>query len=251
MAVSDRATLSGKVKKALAQPQRVLPYARRLAGNARLRVAAGNHTEFYRAVMRREVAKDPDRAIGSDSRESWLAVGQRQYDYLVQHGLNAASRILDVGCGNLRAGWRIAQTVDPGNYYGVDISPDVLRAAQDTIVEFGVEDRFPHLTLVDDLRLSFLPAASFDIIHAHSVFSHTRQDVLEQALDSLPRLLTPSGFFDFTYFESEDRPRVFADEDFYYPTRLLVEMAESRGLHAERMSDWGEYVQAKMRVRRA
>src|SRR6267378_3933260 len=60
--------------------------------------------------------------------------------------------------------------LDAGDYYGIDISPDILLAAQRTLAEAGLQDKVPHLTLVQDLKLAFLPAGYFDAVHAHSVF---------------------------------------------------------------------------------
>ena len=39
-------------------------------------------------------------------------------------------RMLEIGCGNLRAGRLFIDHLDAGDYYGTDISPDILLAAQ-------------------------------------------------------------------------------------------------------------------------
>lgn len=33
---------------------------------------------------------------------------------------------------------------EPGGYYGLDISPDILLAAQRTVIEYGLQDKLPH-----------------------------------------------------------------------------------------------------------
>lgn len=247
--MADRTSLTYKIKKAAASPGRVLPYFRRSARNARLKLASSSHTDFYRAVMADETAKDPDRAIGSDSQDSWMWVGELQHTYLLRHGLRPEHRLLDIGCGNMRAGWRLMQYLDPGNYYGVDISPDILIAAQDTVCRFDLRDRLPYLTVIGDLKLRFLPDGHFDVVIAHSVFSHTPISVIGEALAHVGRVLKPSGFFDFTYFEADGPARNFLREDFYYPTQQILDLVRSHGLTAEKMQDW-DYAQAKIRVRR-
>jgi len=248
--MSERTTVGYKLRRAAAHPRRVVPYLQRLLRNRRLATHRADHIGFYRQVMADETAKDPDRAIGSDSRDSWLRVGQLQHDYLLRHGLRPEHRLLDVGCGNLRAGWRLMQYLERGHYYGIDISPDILLAAQNTIVEFGLQDRLPYLTVIRDLRLEFLPAGLFDVVTAHSVFTHAPLDVIDEALAHAGRLLAPGGFFDFTYFDTDGPPRDFLREDFYYPTARLLDLARSHGLAAERMSDW-DYPQEKIRVTRS
>ncbi|MGH3277226.1 MAG: class I SAM-dependent methyltransferase, partial [Streptosporangiaceae bacterium] len=128
---------------------------------------------YYRAVMRWDTARSREGAVGSKTHDSWLRIGQLQFDYLLGHGLKPQARLLEIGCGNLRAGRLLAEYLDPGNYYGVDISPDILIAAQQVVTDYGLQDRLPHLTLVADLKLAFLPDAWFDVVHAHSVFSHS------------------------------------------------------------------------------
>ena len=102
-------------------------------------------------------------------------------------------RMLEIGCGNLRAGRLFIDYLDPGNYYGLDISPDILLAAQDTMAEFGLQAKLPHLTLVKDLRLGFLPDGLFDFVHAHSVFSHSPIEVIDECLATSAGSWRPAG----------------------------------------------------------
>ena len=44
-----------------------------------------------------------DPALGGHLVKYYLSL---QFDYLVEHGLKPGHRMLDIGCGNLRAGWR-------------------------------------------------------------------------------------------------------------------------------------------------
>jgi SAM-dependent methyltransferase len=55
-----------------------------------------------------------------ESDTSWDAAGQLQLDYLIAAGLTPRSRVLDIGCGALRAGRKIIAYLNAGNYYGID-----------------------------------------------------------------------------------------------------------------------------------
>jgi SAM-dependent methyltransferase len=210
-----------------------------------------NHVAYYRAVMQDTVTQGAARAVGNSDRVRWRKAGARQFNYLRKHGLQPDHRILEIGCGNLRAGWRLIDYLDAGGYYGIDISPEVLLAAQATLVREGVTDKLPHLTLVDNLRFEFLPDAAFDVIHAHSVFSHTPPAVIEEAFRHVARILRPTGFFDFTFNRTDGRERNVLREDFYYRTQTLIDLADRCGLDAEFMDDWEElhHRQSKIRVR--
>lgn len=210
-----------------------------------------NHVAYYRAVMQDTVTQGAARAVGHSERQRWRHAGARQFKYLRKHGLQPHHRVLEIGCGNLRAGHRLIDYLDAGNYYGLDISPEVLIAAQETLIREGVRDKLPYLTIVDDMRFEFLPDALFDVVHAHSVFSHSPLSVIEECFRHVGRILKPEGHFDFTFNKTDGRERNVLREDFYYRTETLIELADRCGLDAVFMDDWEElgHRQSRIRVR--
>lgn len=252
MSAPDRSRLVFKVGYALRHPARVLPYARRRGRDALLSLKTGDHVSYYREVMKSDAARSREGAVGSHTHESWLKLGQLQFDYLVRHGLQPGDRMLEIGCGNLRAGRLFIGYLDPGNYYGIDISPDILLAAQQTITEYGLQAKFPHLTLVSDLKFGFLPPERFSVVHAHSVFSHSPIEVIGECLAHVGRIMTRDGIFDFTFDRTEGAEHHVLREDFYYRTETLVALADKHGLDAQLMQDWEQqgHPQSKIRVTR-
>jgi SAM-dependent methyltransferase len=232
----DRSRLSYKLGYALRHPGRVVPYVRRRGRDALLSLKSGDHVSYYRAVMKSDAARCAEAAVGSHTHESWLKLGQMQFDYLLRHGLEPGDRMLEIGCGNLRAGRLFIDYLDPGNYYGIDISPDILMAAQQ----------------VSDLKFGFLPDAQFTVIHAHSVFSHSPLEVIEECLAHVGRIMTPDAVFDFTFDRTEGAEHQVLREDFYYRTDTLIALAGRYGLSARFMKDWEElpHAQSKIRVTR-
>jgi SAM-dependent methyltransferase len=238
---------------ALRHPGRITPHVRRLARDVKLRLTSPDHVAYYRAVMRADAAKSPEAAVGSKSHERWLALGRMQFDYLLSHGLTPEDRMLEIGCGNLRAGWRFIDYLEPGHYYGIDISPDILLDAQRTLADQNLQNKLPHLTLVGDLTFGFLPAREFTVIHAHSVFSHSPLEVIEQCFENVGRIMHPEGRFDFTFDRTEGAEHHVLWEDFYYRTETLTALAAAHGLSAELMQDWEQlpHKQSKIRVTHA
>lgn len=248
----DRSRLSYKLGYAFRHPGRVVPYARRRGRDALLSLKSGDHVSYYRAVMKSDAARCAEAAVGSHTHESWLKLGQLQFDYLLSHGLRPSDRMLEIGCGNLRAGRLFIGYLDPGHYYGIDISPDILVAAQRTLSDFGLQAKLPHLTLVGDLKLEFLPAAGFTVIHAHSVFSHSPPEVIEECLAHVGRIMARDAIFDFTFDRTDGAEHQVLREDFYYRTQTLVTLAGRYGLDARLMEDWEQlpHAQSKIRVTR-
>ncbi|MGX1563284.1 class I SAM-dependent methyltransferase [Streptomyces sp. NPDC055506] len=247
----NRSTLAHQVRYALRHPGRVPAHARRAARDAWLRLRYRDHISYYRAVMASDAARSAEAAVGHNpSREAWTRIGRMQFDYLVGHGLRPQHRMLEIGCGNLRAGRLFIDHLEVGHYYGIDISPHILLAAQDTLVSEGLQSKMPYLALADDLTFAFLPDAHFDVVHAHSVFSHSPPHVIEECFAHVGRILAPGGFFDFTFDRTEGEEHQVLHEDFYYRTRTLTELAAKHGLNARFMDDWEElpHRQSKMRV---
>ena len=233
-------------------PGRILPYARRWARDLRLRMQTRDHVSYYRAIMRSDISRGPEAAVGgrNASRASWLRLGQMQFDYLLGHGLEPGMRMLDIGCGNLRAGRLFIDYLDAGDYYGIDISPDILLAALETIADYDLQAKLPRLALVKDLKLGFLPDHSFDVVHAHSVFSHSPMEVIDECLQHVGRIMAPGGFFDFTFNATARTEHHVLREDFYYRPETLIALAARYRLQARVSEDWerGPHPQSKLRL---
>jgi SAM-dependent methyltransferase len=233
-------------------------YARRqfhrVSRDVRLRLKhRGDHVAYYRAVMQDAIARGETTAVAADrSSARWRKRGRRQFDYLVANGLLPEYRMLDIGCGNLRAGRRFINYLDAGNYWGIDISPDSIAGAREVVRDEGLTDKAPRLLVVSNLSFDFADDAFFDVVHANSVFSHSPLPVVEQCFAHVGRILTSTGFFDFTFNRTEGRERSTLGEDYYYRSATLIDAAQRHGLRAEFLDDWEELrpIQSKIRVRR-
>jgi SAM-dependent methyltransferase len=249
MTIVNRSRLSYKIAFAVKHPGQVVPYARRVCVDAWLRAKTRDHVSYYRAVMKYKAGRSIDMAVGSRSHQQWLEFGQMQFDYLVKHGLVATDHMLEVGCGNLRAGRLFIDYLDPGNYYGIDISPDILLAAQDVLTESGLQDKLPTLTPVRDLTLTFLPAAYFTVVNANSVFTHCPLPIIDECFAHVGRIMAPGGIFDFTFYRADDAEYDVHREDFYYRTDTLLELARTHGLEARLMDDWHDPYDLQPKIR--
>jgi SAM-dependent methyltransferase len=243
---ADR-TLIQRIGHGIRHPDRLAARARRSWRNLLFRKAAADPIDFYRRVVDDDARRNPDRAVGSDSEKNWLAVGKLQFDYLLRHGVRPTDRVLDIGCGNLRLGWRLISYLEPGNYFGVEISPVILFAALRRLVEFRLQAQLPHLFLIEGTRFDFLPGRFFDFVQAHSVFTHLRLKEIGEVLAGAWRVMKPGARFDFTYAATDGKPSQTMGEDFRYPGTLLLEAARRQWFEATPMEDW-EYVQAKIRA---
>jgi SAM-dependent methyltransferase len=134
---------------------------------------------------------------------AWGHTGQLQHDFLVAQGLAPTSKLLDVGCGALRAGIVIAKYLEPGGYYGIDVNESLIRAA--VVHELplaGLQDRVPveNLRVTDRFECDF--GVAFDFAIAQSVFTHLPLNHIRLCLYQLSRVMAPGGRFFATFFEA-------------------------------------------------
>lgn len=131
----------------------------------------------------------------------WDELGALQFDFLVARGLQPHHRLLDVGCGALRAGVRFAPYLDPGHYYGVDISQALLDSGLEELETLGYADRVPpsNLHATPGFELPF--GRTFDFAIAQSVFTHLGLNWIRRCLEQVSDAMAPGGQFYATFFE--------------------------------------------------
>ncbi|SRR5579875_370631 len=132
----------------------------------------------------------------------WDEVGRLQFDFLRARGLMPASKFIDIGCGCLRGGIYFIAFLDPGNYYGIDISKELLDAGYEIELQGrGLRNRLPRSNLVADGEFRFEKfAATFDMGVAQSLFSHLPADHSRLCLSRLAPRMAPDGKLFATFF---------------------------------------------------
>lgn len=144
----------------------------------------------------------PDRGHRAMIGGMWEEIGSLQLNFLKAQGLKPNHRLLDVGCGSLRLGCKVAPYLNPGNYWGTDRSHDLIDAGYDReIVPAGLDQRLPRNNLVTDGIFDFPGVPErVDYAMAQSVFTHLPLNHLRLCLANLARkLVTPCRFY-FTIF---------------------------------------------------
>jgi hypothetical protein len=125
----------------------------------------------------------------------WHEMGRLQLDFLCSQGLLPYHKIVDIGCGCLRAGVPLVRYLDAGNYFGTDISAALLRAGYEIeLTNAGTTTRLPRGNLVEvgDFDFSWSPV-QFDFALAQSVFTHLTIDYLRRCLIRLNSVVKPGS----------------------------------------------------------
>ncbi|WP_096788013.1 cyclopropane-fatty-acyl-phospholipid synthase family protein [Rhodobacter sp. CZR27] len=136
----------------------------------------------------------------------WDYMGATQFRLLTTLGLREGHRLLDVGCGGLRAGRLLMMYLARGHYYGIE--PNMWLVEDAIERELGpqfVALKAPVFSDSAEFAADAF-AVKFDFIVAQSIFSHTGSDLLSRALERFRTALAPDGLILATFLHSEDRP---------------------------------------------
>ncbi|MCI5049217.1 MAG: class I SAM-dependent methyltransferase [Rickettsiales bacterium] len=127
----------------------------------------------------------------------WDELGEMQLEFLKSQGLQQHQKLLDIGCGALRLGRMVVDYLDSGNYYGVDISEDLLDAGYNKELTDRQRERLPrsHLNATAEFDFSYLNDTKIDVAMAQSVFTHLPMNHIRHCLSKLHPHMMPGGVF--------------------------------------------------------
>jgi len=149
---------------------------------ARIRLSAADiETQAYR------------RHLGGGA-EKWDRRGRFQVVMLRALGLEPWHRLLDAGCGPLRAGVHLIDALDEGRYCGFDFNPDFVATARHLVAADGrLAAKTPRLECLDLFAVERLGTVRFDWVLAFSVLNHCDEPTRRAFFTRIPTVLAPQA----------------------------------------------------------
>lgn len=133
----------------------------------------------------------------------WDEIGKLQLNFMVNKGLLPAQKLLDVGCGSLRGGIHFINYLNEGNYYGIDINEQLLKAGVEIeLLRYGLENKKISLLCNDGFEFELFNT-KFEYAVAQSVFTHLPWNSIVRCLINIEKVLSESGRFYVTFFEND------------------------------------------------
>ncbi len=169
-------------------------------------------------------------------------MGATQFRLLTTLGLREEHKVLDVGCGSLRAGRLLIPYLQKGNYYGIEPNQWLVEEGiAENLGRDALNIKAPNFYHFDDFSLSTAGSA-FDFIVAQSIFSHCGQDLIVKCLQEVKKVLNQEGLFLATFLLPDQNPQQeegdFSGGGWIYPgcvsftERKIHDLVNAEGFHA-------------------
>lgn len=186
----------------------------------------------------------------------WDEMGKLQFDFLLAQGMKPYHYLLDIGCGSLRGGVRFIAYLEPGHYFGVDKSNELLDAGRMIeLVRYELSEKQSTLVQKENFDFSDL-GRQFDYALAQSVFTHLPLNSIIRCVRNVEQVLVPAGRFYATFFENRlgkfnlspiMYPRIdgpdgnsFFDADpYHYDFETFQWICRGTNLVVKYIGDWG------------
>jgi SAM-dependent methyltransferase len=133
-------------------------------------------------------------------RKSFATAGRKQLIALLRHGMNPDSKVLDIGCGSLRAGHWLIRLLDAGCYFGIEPNREMLDVGVEVLLgPEMVAAKRPTFSYRDDFSMTHF-GQQFDFYLARSIWSHASKAQIEVMLDGFLATSAPGATFLASYY---------------------------------------------------
>ena len=144
--------------------------------------------------------------------ETFDDAGRRQFVTLLNEGLNHESRVLEIGCGCLRAAYWLIRFLDAGCYCGIEPARQRVQYGLECLFLPGeVEPKRPRFEFNADFDLSVF-GARFDFVLAGSIWTHASKKHIEVMLDGFIHYSTPAAIFLASYLPADSEESDYAGD---------------------------------------
>lgn len=183
--------------------------------------------EAQRRRMNAKVQEDAEDAIGG----RWNEIGKLQLKFLEEQGMQPSDKLLDVGCGTLRAGIHFIDYLKPEKYSGMDISDNAIDAAGEIVKQEDLQKKKPNLLVNKDLKFNEFNE-NFDYIIAHSLCTHLPAEKVTELFSNVRKVMTENSEF-YATFNTPSRGEDYVIEgpaSYRYSAKKIIHLAEKNGL---------------------
>ncbi|MEM7034828.1 MAG: hypothetical protein AAF629_35130 [Chloroflexota bacterium] len=141
--------------------------------------------------------------------------GREQFIYLLKSGLYPDSKVADLGCGVLRAGYWLINFLNAGCYCGIEPHVGRLEMGINSMIEAEVvtakEPRFDTNPYFDTSVFK----EKFDFFLAYSIWTHASKQQIQASLNSFIRDAKETGVFLTSYLPADKQYPDYTGDRWY------------------------------------
>jgi len=131
---------------------------------------------------------------GNLNHGEWWEAGRGAYNrYTKLFGITPDSKVVDYGCGSLRIGAHFIRDLNPGNYFGLDVTTALIETGKEIIGQEMVAEKKPEFGPIDEASLEKAAAFGADLVCSTAVCYHVHPDEAPVYFGNLARLAGKPG----------------------------------------------------------
>lgn len=157
--------------------------------------------EYYAAAHKRKLARGWPHAtlghLGWDhaemptqwDKDNFAARGDNDWTHIRAMGVMPTDRVVDYGCGSLRVGQHAMRFLDPGCYWGLDVTDDFFGPAKSLLDPGVVAEKAPKVDVINPENLAEVRRWKPNVIFSNAVIQHVPPTELRAYFQSLTSLI--------------------------------------------------------------
>lgn len=124
----------------------------------------------------------------------WWDAGRMTFErYLKLAGIAPTAKVVDYGCGSLRVGGHLIRFLDPGHYFGLDVTTGLIDAGKELVGPVLLAEKRPQFGAIDAATLKKAKAFDADYVVSTAVCYHVYPDEAPVYFDHLHQLAAKPG----------------------------------------------------------
>lgn len=155
-----------------------------------------NFAEYYHAQNVPLLAQGAGHAsLGKNPGDGdWWDAGRSAFKrYYRLFPVNAEQRVIEYGCGSLRVGAHYMKLLEPGHFFGLDITMGFIEMGIEMIGEDLLTEKRPYLAAIDEESLNYAESFEADLVFAPAVAFHVHPDEQGSFIANLTRCCSKPG----------------------------------------------------------
>ena len=118
--------------------------------------------------------------------------GRSGFNWLIKNGIQRHHVCIDFGCGSLRVGQHLIAFLEPGKYWGLDITDRFMDMGLPLMDPSVLEEKRPHLEVITPAVLESVRSISADYVFSLGVLQHIPPEELALFFMQLIEITAPN-----------------------------------------------------------